>query len=300
MLENTSSAVPPTPASEPQKPTQTQPVGTVRIKTRRVQITGTGSRLAGAANKPTRASRKSVPPSVRRRILRPIPTWVWTALMSIALILLCLWLSLRDKKQTTSGGRGIPGPVTQTPTQVPPPTPPQVPVAAVPATPPVPTIFNVTQVNVENSPGANVNTVSTAGGDSQQQVYAAGGDWKNQPPTRRVDLGSQPTDTIRPGENVQYDIPRGSTVTPMPMDDSVPANAIEWVPVQPWGYQVLGNNWNCGSIRMRISPQWRVGSIRMDSNRRPEGQPLERGRGGYRGGQPRGFQGRGGYGYGRR
>jgi len=153
---------------------------------------------------------------------------------------------------------------------------------------PAPAPVNVI-VNNNNSPGAAVN-ISIAGGNSQQQVSAIGGDWKNQPPTRKVDIGMNPSDTLQPGDNVEYSIPRGTTVTPMPMDDSIPQNAIEWVPIQPWGYQALGDNWNCGSIRMRMSPQWRGGAIRMDFNRRPEGQPLERGnRGGQHG--PGGFQG---------
>ena len=280
------------PSPTPQSITKKKPtrVGTVKIRTSRVQIT--------KQTKPKRGPRTPTAPApsapVRKKLWPLPPTWVWTVLMSIGLILLCIWLGLRDKNQTTSGDIPAPTPVVtqQATPQVP--LQPQVPVAAVPAplqapAPTIPTILNVTQVNVENSPGANVNTtVSTAGGNSQQQAYI-GGDWKKEPPTRRVDLGNQPSDILQPGDNVQYDIPRGTTVTPMPVDDSIPPGAVEWVPVQPWGYQILEDNWNCGSIRMRISPQWRGGSIRMEFNRRPEGQPLQRG---YHGGQPGGgFQG---------
>ena len=145
-----------------------------------------------------------------------------------------------------------------------PPPPPQAP-APLPAV--TPSVLNITQVNVDvkNSPGANIiNTISTAGGNSQQQVCTD--DWTNQPPTRREDLGRLSSDILRPEDNVEYTIPHGSVVTPRP-EGSTPPNAIGWVPVNPnpCGYQVIHGGWQCDSIRMRVSPWWHQ-PVKVDFN----------------------------------
>jgi hypothetical protein len=250
---------------------------------------------------PNQSNASGVPPVKRRssskkhktqhKTLWPLPPWVWTVILFVVLVTLLITFSKRQNNPppVLGGGQGVPvptvvpaatcvasptnndaaSPVIPPPVSVQPVPPPQVSVTPAPA----PVIYNITKVNVENSPYATV-SVATEGGNSQQQIYD-GADWKDQPPTRREDLGIQPSDTLQPGEIVEYTIPRGGyVITPQPAEGSIPPTAIGWVPVNPCGNQMIGGKWQCGAIHMRISPWWHGGPIRVNFNYRPQGQQL--------------------------
>jgi hypothetical protein len=129
-------------------------------------------------------------------------------------------------------------------------------------------VFNITSVNVENSPGASVNTAT--GGDAHQEIRG----WTDNPPTRKVDIGAQPTTFLQPGENVECDIPPYSTISPR-ATEQIPPGAVELEPVHPYSYDPVCDNSGCGSIRMRVAPWYRGPAIGIYFNSRPAGQRCE-------------------------